>query len=318
MFFKKNKLFFFLCLVMIFTLSVSMPVLAQDEDEDEAVEKAPEKKEEKAPQVSEKEQQLRQTLMSSKYDNESPGMPPLETQSREDFPPPAYIPGPDSFTDEKHPVFKVRRDNTASSKNKFNSFNRLLKWDHTPPWAHPTEDGLHDSTMDSTQNEILPPELGMSNLYPDKFGNMVNWVTAMGVPSVAMPDVPNPEQQITPLERIGLEFEEMGFFDLEVEIPAVGLINNVIFPHAPHTVWLACSNCHEAQSFPEPIFNPEEGSNPITMRAIVEGRFCGVCHSGRLEKVAFPLADCKRCHSGPDKTEPTGMKDYMLEQLKNQ
>jgi len=42
---------------------------------------------------------------------------------------------------------------------------------------------------------------------------------------------------------------------------------------------------------------PAKGQNNMTMSAIVEGKFCGRCHG----KVAFPLADCNRCHTQPKK-----------------
>lgn len=64
----------------------------------------------------------------------------------------------------------------------------------------------------------------------------------------------------------------------------------VRFPHLQHTEWLTCANCHPA------IFIPQAGANPVSMSAIVQGDFCGVCHG----KVAFsPTLNCGRCHSVP-------------------
>jgi c(7)-type cytochrome triheme protein len=64
----------------------------------------------------------------------------------------------------------------------------------------------------------------------------------------------------------------------------------VRFPHLQHTEWLTCANCHPA------IFIPQAGANPISMSAIIQGEFCGVCHG----KVAFaPTLNCGRCHSVP-------------------
>lgn len=64
----------------------------------------------------------------------------------------------------------------------------------------------------------------------------------------------------------------------------------VRFPHLQHTEWLTCANCHPA------IFIPQAGANPISMSAIIQGDFCGVCHG----KVAFaPTLNCGRCHSVP-------------------
>jgi c(7)-type cytochrome triheme protein len=78
-------------------------------------------------------------------------------------------------------------------------------------------------------------------------------------------------------------------FPLDVEIPAVGAMPNVIFPHFPHTMWLECGNCHPA------IFKMQKGANPISMVKIVNGEFCGRCHG----RVAFPISNCNRCHVKP-------------------
>ncbi len=235
----------------------------------------------------------------------------LEVSTREQFKPRSYIPDEGVFTDKGNPVFKARRDKTASSKNRLNSFNRLFKWQNIKPWAPPAEDGLHDPSLKVVKKEILAPEEGMKNLYKDKYGNLVNWVNVLGLPSVSNPDLKKPEKQINPIKRLDKSFPDMMVLNMNVEIPAVGMINNVIFPHAGHTGWLSCSNCHVAQSFKQPIFVPKKGANPITMKAIARGEFCGVCHSGEKEKVAFPIDDCARCHSGPAKTKPTPIKAYM-------
>lgn len=61
----------------------------------------------------------------------------------------------------------------------------------------------------------------------------------------------------------------------------------VIFSHASHTQWLTCTNCHSA------IFKREAGSAKITMDAIDDGKYCGVCH----DKVAIAQpSGCKGCH----------------------
>ena len=43
---------------------------------------------------------------------------------------------------------------------------------------------------------------------------------------------------------------------------------DVIFPHAPHNVWLKCDICHPK------IFKKKAGATPITMTAIWRGEFC--------------------------------------------
>jgi len=71
-----------------------------------------------------------------------------------------------------------------------------------------------------------------------------------------------------------------------VRVPR-GSMPDVVFPHKQHTEWLECSNCHPA------IFVPQKGANQISMAAILLGQKCGVCHG----KVAFPISECKKCHS---------------------
>lgn len=62
----------------------------------------------------------------------------------------------------------------------------------------------------------------------------------------------------------------------------------VRFPHLQHTEWLTCANCH-----PVP-FIPMKGANPVSMSAIIQGEYCGLCHG----RVAFPpTMNCGRCHS---------------------
>ena len=65
----------------------------------------------------------------------------------------------------------------------------------------------------------------------------------------------------------------------------------VRFPHKAHTQWLACRNCHEA------IFVSRKTANTVTMTAIFQGEYCGVCH----DKVAFSTFACERCHNTPIK-----------------
>jgi c(7)-type cytochrome triheme protein len=64
---------------------------------------------------------------------------------------------------------------------------------------------------------------------------------------------------------------------------------DVVYPHEQHTQWLDCANCHDE------IFIPEKGANQMSMAGILLGQKCGVCHG----RVAFPVTDCRRCHSKP-------------------
>ncbi len=157
----------------------------------------------------------------------------------------------------------------------------------------PVEDGLHDSSLSSVKNELLAPEEGMDGISPDRFGNKVNWVRALE------------KREVRPVTKITADAPDQEVMDLDMVIPALGYMPNVTFPHKAHTAWLACSNCHKAQTIDQPFFEPVAGKNPMTMVEISAGKWCGFCHSGRYEKVAFPQADCGRCHSGAEKMKPT-------------
>lgn len=75
--------------------------------------------------------------------------------------------------------------------------------------------------------------------------------------------------------------------DEDIELSTSGKPNRmVIFSHKVHTTWLRCANCHTA------IFEKEAGNAKITMEAIDDGKYCGVCH----DKVALAPNGCKGCH----------------------
>jgi len=65
-------------------------------------------------------------------------------------------------------------------------------------------------------------------------------------------------------------------------------VSDVVFSHKKHAIWNGCEVCH-----PE-IFPIKKGSKRYTMLEIDSGAYCGVCH----DKVAFPILDCQRCHTG--------------------
>ena len=72
----------------------------------------------------------------------------------------------------------------------------------------------------------------------------------------------------------------------DIVMPHTGDMPEVIFPHSSHALWLSCKNCHAD------LFVPKRGANPIDMRAINSGNYCGKCHG----RVAFPISECNRCH----------------------
>ena len=152
-------------------------------------------------------------------------------------------------------------------------FNRLFK-KQSPTNLAPAEDGIHDPTVDSAQM-LQPPLQGMSGLTRSAFGNNTNWVNSLETKKI-----------IPRWDRADANAEGMVMDVNIVRVPR-GSMPDVVFPHKQHTEWLDCSNCHPA------IFVPQKGANQMSMAAILLGQKCGVCHG----KVAFPISECKLCHS---------------------
>lgn len=153
------------------------------------------------------------------------------------------------------------------------TFNRLLK-KASPTNLPPAEDGIHDPTVDSAQM-LQPPLQGMNGLTRSNFGNNVNWVNSLQTKKI-----------IPRWDRADANAESL-VMDVNIVRTPRGSMPDVVFPHKAHTEWLECSNCHPA------IFVPQKGANQISMAAILLGQKCGVCHG----KVAFPVSECKLCHS---------------------
>lgn len=91
---------------------------------------------------------------------------------------------------------------------------------------------------------------------------------------------------LLPLRPIGAEVGDIVFAR---KTPGTEDIPPAIFPHFLHRMQFKCHVCHDA------ITVMKAGANPITMDAIQEGKFCGVCHDG---KTAFQstFEACARCH----------------------
>lgn len=140
-------------------------------------------------------------------------------------------------------------------------------------WKPLVDDGLHDPESDAIEYK-QNPEDALRELPPDIVGNKVRWVQALQ------------EGYITPRTNI-LPGTDIKVLDLDIIMGNTGEMPMVNFPHLQHTEWLDCSNCHEK------IFIKEVDANPITMMDVLMGEYCGRCHGA----VAFPLTECKRCHS---------------------
>lgn len=122
------------------------------------------------------------------------------------------------------------------------------------------------------QPQVVPLQI----LPKDNAGN-VDWVKALRQGIIKPLDSLDPKKPTSPV------------IDLDINFKVKGDLPDVVYPHFPHTQWLACSNCHPK------IFIMQAGANKITMKKIDEGQFCGRCHG----VVAFPLSNCTRCHSKP-------------------
>lgn len=163
----------------------------------------------------------------------------------------------------------------ASQEADPNRFNRLLlpKEKRTPALEY---DGIHDpanrgiTILQQPRNAFKPLAVG-------KGGNYVDWVKSLD------------EKKIRPIFSLRDKTETPMLLDLDIVREVKGSMPDVVYPHRQHTEWLDCSNCHPA------IFIPQKGANPMSMTEIILGEKCGVCHG----KVAFPITECRRCHSKP-------------------
>ncbi|MFQ5618237.1 MAG: c(7)-type cytochrome triheme domain-containing protein [Rhodospirillales bacterium] len=169
---------------------------------------------------------------------------------------------------------KKRRPSAA------NSFNRLLKKPAATSNAPPSEDGIHDPANPGTELLQWPSE-AFRDLPKTSDGNRVDWVKALNQGLIA-PWVDFDDPKAKPFTM-----------DLVIVREVRGSMPDVVYPHQQHTEWLDCTNCHDD------IFTPQKGANQISMASILLGRNCGVCHGN----VAFPVSDCRRCHSRPKTKE---------------
>ena len=122
---------------------------------------------------------------------------------------------------------------------------------------------------------LQPPREAFAALPKSRSGNYVDWNRAVDEMLISpRSDIRNPDA--IPI-----------VLDLNIVREVKGSMPDVVYPHKQHTQWLDCANCHPA------IFIPMKGANQISMASILMGEKCGVCHG----KVAFPVSECRRCHS---------------------
>lgn len=164
-----------------------------------------------------------------------------------------------------------------------NPFNRLF----TPPKERDTSlegDGVHDPDVPGLKL-LQQPSVAFKPLSSSTGGNYVDWVKSVQKGQIKpMYDYRDVSKQPLPM-------------NLSIVMQVKGSMPDVVFPHKPHTEILDCSNCHDA------IFIPKKGGNPMSMAEIMLGQKCGVCHGS----VAFPVTECRRCHS-QDKAQAANQK----------
>lgn len=118
----------------------------------------------------------------------------------------------------------------------------------------------------------------LANTLPkNNYGNKIDWVKAISQGKIS------PKYSLYHEDERPLPFNKV----LELESKWTMPVPPAYFPHATHTQWLDCANCH-----PD-VFNVKKRTTKhFTMDYMLESKFCGVCHL----KVAFPIDDCMGCH----------------------
>lgn len=171
------------------------------------------------------------------------------------------------------PAVMMQLYSTSAGAADPNAFNRLMQppSKRNPP---PAQDGIHDKNS-ATVGSLQAPKDAFSGLPKASSGNYVDWVKSLQTSKIA-PRFDRIDPKAKPI-----------VMDLNIVREVKGSMPNVVYPHKQHTEWLDCSNCH-----PVP-FVPKKGANKMSMASILLGDGCGLCHG----KVAFPVSDCRRCHS---------------------
>jgi c(7)-type cytochrome triheme protein len=136
------------------------------------------------------------------------------------------------------------------------------------------KDDLHDPASPAIKLLQEPGDV-LSKFPRDVVGNKTRWVQTLEQGYI------DPRTNILPGTPVKV-------LDLDIILPRTGEMPMVRFPHRQHTEWLDCSNCHEH------LFKSKAGATTkLNMFQILQGEYCGLCHGA----VAFPLTECKRCHS---------------------
>lgn len=117
----------------------------------------------------------------------------------------------------------------------------------------------------------------------DKFGNRIDWEKA------ALEGLIRPVDYLEGVSIKGPAQQIQKDFAIQPKSPGMA---EIIFSHKKHMDWNGCEVCH-----PEIFVSAKRGATKYSMKEINDGKYCGVCHT----TVAFPVAECDRCHSKPVK-----------------
>jgi len=148
------------------------------------------------------------------------------------------------------------------------------------PFVDPAVEEYKRALAIAAEKAKLPPPANWAEMYqrlPKDDDDNIDWMAALT------------DKTVTPSGVIDAKDKDPGkTSDDDIELSTSGKPKRmVVFSHAAHTQWLTCTNCHNA------IFKREAGNATITMEAIDDGQFCGVCH----DKVALAQpSGCKGCH----------------------
>ncbi len=113
-------------------------------------------------------------------------------------------------------------------------------------------------------------------------GNGIDWETAeeKGLIHLVdfLPGISEKRKKLKPQE------------DFVIKAQGTWISADIVFSHKKHARWNGCEVCH-----PEIFPSVKKGEAKFTMLDIARGEYCGLCHLN----VAFPVADCQRCHTKP-------------------
>jgi c(7)-type cytochrome triheme protein len=112
-----------------------------------------------------------------------------------------------------------------------------------------------------------------------KLGNGVNWEKAAEDGMI---------QPVDFVEGVSIKKAAQAIQqDFTIQPKSAG-VKEILFSHKKHSIWNGCESCH-----PSIFIGGKRGSTTYSMKEINAGKFCGTCHLA----VAFPVAECDRCHS---------------------